>query len=213
LGDEWLGLALRVKSLVEELRSVVKYYRDVKAIARRMFVTNSFDGILAAIGVDVGGFSSNVDPALIAMGIIGGGVAMGVFSGVVGVYLSERAERLKEVSELERKMAKSLKGTVYWKAAKIVPLYVALWSGLGVLIFPTLIASPYILANMGLIGVKTAFLASIALALTLMTLLGLYLGAISGEGLVKPALRAFSVGLGGALLVWVLRTILGIPIA
>lgn len=208
-----MGLVLKVKSIFNDFRIISKYYSDVKSIARRMFVTNSFDGILAAIGVDVGGFSPTADPAMIAMSIVGGGVAMGVFSGVIGVYMSERAERMKELAELERKMAKSLKGTVYWKAVKIIPVYVALWSGIGILLFPTLTALPYVFAKVGLIGIKAAFLASLVLALASMAFLGLYLGFISGENPVRSAFRSLGVGLGGAALVWLLRSLLGFPIA
>lgn len=208
-----MRLLLRVKSLLDDLRRVTRYYDDVGGIARRMFITNGFDAILASIGVDVGGFSSTGDPAVTAMGIIGGGLAMGIFSGVLGVYLSERAERLKEVQEIERNMARSLRGSVYWKAARIVPLYVAMLSGLGILLFPTIIASPYILAEAGIIGVREAFELSLAVALALMGLLGMYLGSISGEGPLKPALRAVLMGLGGILLVWMIRVVLGIPVA
>jgi len=203
----------RLRGFARDFREVVRYYEDVKSIARRMFVTNSFDGILAAIGVNVGGFSPDADPARVAMGIIGGGVAMGVFSGVIGVYLSERAERLREIAELERKVARPLKGTVYWKAARVLPIYTALWSGLGIVLFPTLIAVPYFLSVTGIIEPMEAFYASLAIALVLMGSLGYYLAVISGEDKLKSTLRAVSIGVGGALLVFVLRNIVGVPLA
>lgn len=198
---------------LREINNIVRYYSDVKSIARRMFVTNSFDGLLAAIGVNVGGYSPYSDPLQLAMGIIGGGVAMGVFSGMLGVYLSERAERLREVAELERKLAKSLKGSVYWKAARIIPLYIALWSGLGIVVFPTLTAIPYFLAARGLLGVSEAFYWSLLTALALMALLGAYLARISGESIVKSVARSVGVGLGGALLVLVLKSAFNLPLA
>ncbi|GAB6147721.1 hypothetical protein JCM10135_02620 [Stetteria hydrogenophila] len=203
---------MRVKTFINDFRSLASF-SDVRAIARRMFVTNSFDTLLTVIGVDVGGFSPNADPRIMAMSIIGGGVAMGVFSGFIGIYLSERAERLKEVRELEKKLARSLRNSVYWRLALVAPLYVAAWSSFGVLMVTCLVASPYILAGLGLIGVKTAFLSSVTLALALTALLGLYLGRISGEGLAKSAFRALSLGVGGVLLVLFLKKIAGIPVA
>ncbi len=203
----------RLRGFLRDFREVVSYYEDVRSIARRMFVTNSFDGILAAIGVNVGGFSPDADPIRIGLGIVGGGVAMGVFSGIIGVYLSERAERLREIVELERKMAKPLRGSVYWKAARLVPVYTALWSGLGIVLFPTLVAAPYFLASFGLVGAMQAFYLSLAVSLALMGFLGYYLAVVSGEDKLRSVARAVGIGVGGALLVYILRNILGVPIA
>jgi predicted membrane protein (TIGR00267 family) len=136
-----------LNSILRDLKLLPRYYKDVRAIARRMFVTNAFDGILASLGVSVGGFSSKANPELLALSIIGGGLAMGLFSSVVGVYISERAERLRELRELERSMAKRLDGTIYARLAKLIPLYVALWSGLGATTFPLAVAFPYLVSG------------------------------------------------------------------
>jgi len=175
-----------------------------------MFLTNSFDGILAAIGVNVGGYAETVKPGLLALSIIGGGAAMGVFSGIIGVYLSERAERLRELRDMERNLQASLKGSVYWTAAKAAPLYIALWSGIGIILFPTLIALPYIAASMcSCISMPTAFQASLAIALSILGMLGAYLARISGEPIAPSAARAIAVGIGGIILVLILKSLLG----
>ncbi|MEB3859617.1 MAG: hypothetical protein LRS43_00235, partial [Desulfurococcales archaeon] len=148
--------------VLEGIRKITSIYPDIKPVARRMFVTNSFDSILASLGVAVGGYSSTVDPFNLALSIAGGGLAMGVFSGMLGVYLSERAERLKEITEMERKVASTLQGTIYWRAAKLAPLYVALWSGLGVVVFPLLMAMPLLLASVTGAGLFVSVVESIA---------------------------------------------------
>ncbi len=201
----------RVKRLAEDFSKVKKLYPDVPSVARRMFVTNSLDGLLAALGVNVGGYSPGSDPLLMASSIIGGGVAMGIMSGMVGVYLSERAERIREVRELEKKLsAKLRRSSIYWRAASLIPVYVALWSGVGIVLFPTLVALPYLLAaNTGL-GVEPAFIASTGIALLLMTLLGAYLGRISQENTLISALRGLSLGLAALILVYLLKGALGI---
>lgn len=196
--------------IVRGLGSITRVYPDAKEIARRMFVTNSFDGILAAIGVNVGGYSEAVDPIVLALSIIGGGAAMGVFSGIVGVYLSERAERLRELKKMERNLQASLKGSIYWNAARMTPLYIALWSGLGIILFPTLIALPYLATAMcGCIATALAFRASLAIALVVLGLLGAYLAKISGEPVWNSVIRAISVGIGGIILVLILKKLLG----
>jgi len=197
-----------LRRLVSDLRLVVKVYPDVRSIARRMFVTNSLDGIVAALGVNVGGYTGG-DPTALASSIIGGGVAMGVVSGMIGVYLSERAERLRELRELEKMVAHDLQGSVYWRAAQVIPLYIALWSGLGVLLFPVLIALPHLLAARGLLGVEPAFWASIGVGLASMAWLGDYLARVSGEDRVRSVARVLAMGLAAIVLARLLRFVVG----
>ena len=196
--------------VLEGIRKITSIYPDIKPVARRMFVTNSFDSILASLGVAVGGYSSTVDPFNLALSIAGGGLAMGVFSGMLGVYLSERAERLKEITEMERKVASTLQGTIYWRAAKLAPLYVALWSGLGVVVFPLLMAMPLLLASVTGAGLFVSVVESIAIGLASMAFLGYYLGKIGGENPVVSSVRTVSMGIGGILLVSVFKMFLGI---
>ncbi len=196
---------MKLKGLIQDLRTVTRIYSDVKSIARRMFITNSIDSIVAALGVSVGGYGPEANMKLLAMGIIGGGVAMGAISAMLGVYLSERAERLKEYKDLERKLAHTLKGSIHWKAARLIPLYVALWSGFGALIFPSLIALPLILASMGLVLPYPAYLASLGVGLASMGVLGWYLSRVSGENPLHSILRALGMGLLAILIVSVLK--------
>ncbi len=198
--------------LRREFELVIKVYPDTPAVARRMFATNSFDGLLSALGVSVGGFSPEVNPEFLALGIIGGSLAMGVLSGVVGVYLSERAERIREVRELEKKVAKSLRNSVYWKAANIIPVYIALWSGIGIIFFPLLVAAPYLAAASGVIGVVEAFYASVGVALTLMAAIGMYLARISGSSLLMGALKGVAVGVAGVVVVSLAKSVLGLAV-
>ncbi len=175
-----------------------------------MFVTNAFDSILATIGADVGGYSSSSNPLMLAMSMVGIGVAMGIFSAMMGVYLSERAERLREIKELERKVQASLKGSVYWKIAKLAPVYIALWSGLGVLLFPTIIAIPYFISYLGFFTIKSAFTMSLITSLILLAWLGFYLSLISGDSPVKSVLRTVLAGLGGMILVEIMKVLIHI---
>ena len=147
---------------------------------------------------------------LIAASIMGGGVAMGIMSGMVGVYLSEKAERIREVRELEKKLSSRFKeDSVYWRAARLIPIYVALWSGIGIVLFPTLVAIPYIMAAVSGLSVRTAFIVSLSMALTLMGLLGAYLARISGEDPLKSAIRGLGLGVVAAVIVYMLKGVLG----
>ncbi|WP_131159868.1 hypothetical protein [Aeropyrum pernix] len=195
----------RLREMYLEYRRIVNVYPDTPSIARRMFVTNGFDGLLAAIGVNIGGFSGGADPVVMVLSIMGGSLSMGVLSGVVGVYLSERAERLKELSRLEKKVSRSLRRSIYWKAANIIPLYIALWSGVGVIAFPLISVLPYIAAAYGMLAIEEAFAASLAIALALAGGLGLYLGVVSGESKLYSMLRGLMLAVGAIILVHIFK--------
>jgi predicted membrane protein (TIGR00267 family) len=201
------------KGFLKDLKVVLRSHPDVASIARRMFVTNALDGVVAALGVNIGSFTPEHNPILHASGMIGGTLAMGVVSGMIGVYLSERAERLREFKDLERKVASSLKESVYWKAVRVIPIYVALWSGLGIILFPLLAALPFLLA--GLIGfsVVTAYYASIIISLGEMGFLGFYLGKVSGEGALRSTLRVVGMGFVALLIAFSLRVVLGLGVS
>lgn len=201
-----------ISKIKRELDLVVKVYPDTPAVARRMFATNSFDGLLSALGVSVGGFNPDVNPVFLALGIIGGSLSMGILSGVVGVYLSERAERVREVRELEKKVAKSLRNSIYWKAANIIPIYIALWSGIGIIFFPLMVAAPYLAAAMGFLDIVTAFYLSLGVALFLMALIGVYLARISGSSLVAGAVKGVSIGIAGIAVVTLAKSLLGLAV-
>ena len=190
---------------IRDLKLIVKLYPDVKSIARRMFVTNSLDGIIAALGVNVGGYSPGGDPILLASSIMGGSVAMGLISAMLGVYLSEKAERLREYRELEKSLASSLKSSIHWKAVNIVPLYIAFWSGLGILLFPLVISLPYFMAAAGTLSMGNAYIASLLAALSSMGYLGYYLARVSGENPVRGVARVLGMGLLAILIVKLLR--------
>ena len=198
----------RLKGALRDFAYSVTVFSDVKPIARRMFVTNSFDSILASIGVNIGGFSGEANPLLLAMSIIGGGVSLGLISNLLGVYMSERAERVRELRDLERKLASSLKGSIYWKAARFIPLYVALWSSIGVLLFPAMIAIPYLASSAGLVSLHNAFYASLAISITALAGVSAYLGKITHEGLLRGALRGLLLGLLSIVLVYSLKSVL-----
>ncbi|MCE4624815.1 MAG: VIT1/CCC1 transporter family protein [Desulfurococcales archaeon] len=200
------------RKFLRDLRVVLRANPDVSSIARRMFVTNALDGIVAALGVNIGSFTMNMDPVVHASGMLGGTLAMGVVSGMLGVYVSEKAERLREYRDLERKVASSLKESVYWKAVRLIPIYVALWSGLGIILFPLLATLPFFLVNVLHIDVMAAYYASIVISVAEMAFLGFYLGRISGEGIVKSTLRVLGMGVVALIIAYVLRAVLGISV-
>jgi len=137
---------------------------------------------------------------------------MGLFSSIIGVYLSERAERLRELKEIERSMAKRLNGTIYERLARLIPIYVALWSGLGATTFPLAVASPYFISGLDILSMEDAFYLSVAGGLSLAAMLGYYLGGVSGENRLVSTLRLLALAAGGVIVVYTIKRILGAPL-
>jgi predicted membrane protein (TIGR00267 family) len=135
---------------------------------------------------------------------------MGLFSGFVATYLSERAERLRELHETERAMLHPLRGSIYERAARLVPLYVAFWSGLGVTLLPLLGIAPFIAdAALGLsMATKTMVYASAAIIVGELFGLGAYLGHISGENKLLSGLRLAAIGAAAVAFFAVLGAVL-----
>jgi predicted membrane protein (TIGR00267 family) len=174
---------------------------EAKGVARRLFVTNSFDGLLTTIGVLLGSYIGGaVDPRAYIGAVLGGTVTMGIFSGYLGAFFSEKAERKKELKELQTQVMKDLSNTIYGKASKYIPYYVAAWSSVGLLLFPIISVSPFLLSIYNLITVKIALATSLSITNILVFMLGVYLGKVSGENVMKSGLTMLSTSLAATVL-------------
>ncbi|MCE4614775.1 MAG: hypothetical protein F7B60_04525 [Desulfurococcales archaeon] len=195
---------------IEVVRAVDKN-GEVSSIARRMFITNAFDSLLTSLGVASGGYSSKTDPKILALGIIGAAIAMGLFSATLGVYLSEKAERERELKKIQTHVARQLyKDSIYYKAAKYIPIYVALWSGFGATLFPILVSLPFVLADALDLSVGTAFIMSLGVGLVIIGFLGTYLSKISGERLISGLARFTGIGLAAVVAILLIKRFFGL---
>ncbi len=194
----------RIVDFLKNMRNIGTYVRilEAKSIARRMFVTNSFDGLLSSLGVILGSYISGAsNPTNYIGGVAGAAFAMGFFSGFIATYMSERAERLRELHETEKAMLHSLRGSIYEKAARLVPLYVAMWSGFGAVVLPLVAILPFMIKEIvGLnISIRSLVYISTSIILAELFMLGVYLGHISGENKLISGLRLALIGLAAVI--------------
>ncbi len=200
-----------LKRFLSPLTRISKYagMLEAKSIARRMFVTNSFDSLLSALGIILGAFIAGVrEPQAYVAAVLGASFTMGFFSGVVATYLSERAERARELKELEKHMLHSLNGSIYEKAAKLVPIYVAFWSGVGAIILPVAAVSPFLLLPAtGITSTRIVVYTSVALILVEMFMLGVYLGRIAKENPLYNGLKLLGIGVTATLVLTLLEAL------
>ncbi|MDA9981615.1 hypothetical protein N9H39_02540 [Gammaproteobacteria bacterium] len=171
-------------------------------IARRYFVVNGFDGALTMLGIIMGFvISAPADLPLVINACLGAAIALGV-SGASSAYVSETAERRRELSELEGAMAADLEKSLHGEAVRWVPLLIGLVNGSAPLIISVLILVPLWLAQAGISLPLSPLYAAIIVALLSAFLLGVYLGRIAGTSWLLSGVRTLSIALVTAALIY-----------
>jgi H+/gluconate symporter-like permease len=92
---------------------------------------NAFDGVLPVLGIIMGGFASlafqesRVIFETSFLAIFATSFAM-LISGITSSYLTEGAERKRDIEELERSLLRNLDGSVIVKATKTTTIVVSI---------------------------------------------------------------------------------------
>ncbi len=194
----------RIKEKLDKLVEV----GEAKAVARRLFVTNSFDGLLTTIGVLLGSYIGGAQtPSAYIGAVLGGTITMGVFSGFLGALFSERAERRRELKQLQAHVMRDLTNTIYGKASRIIPYYVALWSSIGLIVFPIISLTPFFMAALGSMGVIHALVSSIASSNAMIFMLGIYIGKVSGDNVIRTGLTMLATSLAATVLLFLVSIV------
>jgi predicted membrane protein (TIGR00267 family) len=164
-------------------------------IARRYFVTNGFDSALTMLGLTTGFYTSNsVATPVIISACLGAAIALSI-SGLASAYVSESAEREKELKELELAVAGDLGDTAHGRAARWVPILIAMVNGFAPLLIALMIMTPLWLSQAGIPLPLTALQSSIVLAFLALFLLGAFLGTVSGRLWLWSGLRTLVIAL------------------
>jgi predicted membrane protein (TIGR00267 family) len=174
------------------------------AISRRYFVMNAFDGALTALGVIVGAWSSGpIQPRFIVGAGLGMSLAMGI-SGFAGAYLTERAERLRRLRELERSLLIDLGSSIHGRAFRTVVLWTAFVDAMSPALTSIASISPFIMLSHGLVSADQAVFISITTIFVILFSLGAFTGRVSKESILISGIRMLSVGLITAFIVSIL---------
>jgi len=163
-------------------------------IARRYFVKNGFDGSMTMLGIIVGAWVVNVARLeIVVTAGLGACLAMGI-SGLFGAYMTERAERKRDVKNLENAMMTNLDDSVISDASSFVSFYAAIVDGGSPILTALISLSPFILALYGLIVVESAYLISMIVTLVTLFMLGMYLGKIAKENALLYGIQTLVAG-------------------
>ena len=153
-------------SLVGRLRRLLAK-EEVRAISRRYFVSNGFDGTLTAIGVVGGAVLSGVtDGATVIKIGVGAAVGLGT-SAVWSVWEIERAETRAEISRIEDAMLVDLDDTRVQREQSGARVLHATMSGLGPLIGILVPLLPFLFEGRYL-SIEAAALVAVALGVSVL---------------------------------------------
>ncbi len=171
-------------------------------IVRRYFVVNGFDGALTMLGMIIGFMiSTSSDISVVINTCLSAAIALGM-SGLSSAYVSEIAERKRSLLKLEEAMIADLGGTAHGDAARWVPIWVALVNGSAPLFISLLILLPLWLAKADLQLPMPPLQAAAAVALLLISLLGVLLGQIAGISWLRSGAQTLLVALITAALIY-----------
>ncbi|MCD4802726.1 MAG: hypothetical protein K8R16_07270 [Anaerolineales bacterium] len=187
---------VRWSSFPEFLAEIKSYNQivGITEIARRYFVMNAFDGILTTIGVLAGNYLAGVRDLSIPIQIgIATSIAMGI-SGLWGAYLTETAERKRELSELEKVSLIDQSDTSIGRASRFAVIIVSIVDGLAPALAALIVLTPLFLDSVIQNPVLSYALAG-GTALVSLFVLGLFLGEISDANKIGFGLKTLMAGL------------------
>jgi predicted membrane protein (TIGR00267 family) len=186
-------------------------------IARRYLAMNAFDGALTMLGLILGGLIT-INPALpeeaklqfnaILLAAAGTSIAMAI-SGFSGSYLTETAERDREVDEMGKAMLSDMSESMYAKATKTTSLVVALVDGASPAIAAFIIIIPLFFVPTGVLEYRMAFYIAIIICMALLFVLGLFLGAVSKQNKWAYGAKTLFAGILTAILMFLIAFITG----
>ncbi len=176
---------------------------DISQIARRYFAMNAFDGVLTVIGILMGSWLARVgDAAIVISTGVATSIAMGI-SGLWGAYLTESAERKRELAELNRVTLSDLNHTRVGRASRAAVVIVAIVDGISPALAAMLTLTPFFVAEL-LPDIRFAYGAALTIALVLLFALGAFLGQISHENRLLFGLKTILAGLISIAISWLL---------
>ena len=180
---------------------------EMGSIARRYFVKDGFDGSMTMLGIIVGAWVVNVtQPEIVVTAGLGACLAMGI-SGLSGAYLTEKAERKRDIKDLETAMMTKLNDSVITDATSFVSFYAAVITGGSTTLTALVSLSPFFFTLYGIIAIENAYITSLVVTLVTLFMLGLYLGKIAKENALFYGIQTLIAGIATTVIAFMLGAI------
>jgi len=165
---------------------------------------NAFDGVLTIIGVLMGNYMADVrQPAIVITTGLSTCIAMGI-SGLWGAYLTESAERKRDLDELQNHTLTDLSQTKIGRASRAAVVIVALVDGLAPFLSALVVLVPFFCAAL-LSDIALCYYLSLGMALVTLFGLGAFLGVVARQGLILSGAKMITAGLVSILLTYLLE--------
>lgn len=185
-----------MRSFQDALQSLREYdsLANISEIARRYFAMNAFDGVLTIIGVLIGNLAAGVsDPRIVISTGLATCVAMGV-SGLWGAYLTESAERKRELVEISQETLSDLNNTRIGRASRAAVVIVAVVDGLSPFLSALIVLTPFFVPGL-FPSINFVYYTALGLALITLFGLGLFLGQVSKGNMLLFGIRTVVAGI------------------
>jgi predicted membrane protein (TIGR00267 family) len=193
-------------NFLEKIRNYIRI-SGITPISRRYFIMNAFDGATTILGIVVGAYVAGITNEFwVIWSGLGATLAMGL-SGFAGAYMTEEAESAKKLNSLEKSMLTELKNSVVGKANRFASLWAGIIDGLSPALAAVVCLAPFFLSSLGSFSINFAIQLSVAMALAIMFLLGVFLGKISSRNMFFHGVKTLFVGLVLMLIFLVLKAI------
>ena len=131
-----------------------------------------------------------------------------LISGITSSYLTESAERKRDIEELEKSMLSNLDGTIIVEANRTTTLVVSLINGLSPFFAGLATAIPLFLVFVGL-NIAFAFVLSVAFGMIILFVLGLFLGKVSKTNILIYGFKTLAAGILVVIMIWIFSSITG----
>jgi predicted membrane protein (TIGR00267 family) len=198
-------------SFLDRIRIQLKIAHGAE-IARRYLAMNAFDGVLPVIGILMGGVIALAyqNPIFVyqttLLAILGTSFAMFV-SGITSSYLTETAEREREIKELEHSMLTNLRDSGLSRAARTTTIVVSLINGLSPSMAALATAVPLFLPFLTGLPIEVSFYLAISVGLTVLFSLGVFLGRVSKTNVVIYGFKTIAAGVLVIFMMWIVSSI------
>ncbi|TXT56003.1 MAG: conserved membrane protein of unknown function [Candidatus Thorarchaeota archaeon] len=175
-------------------------------IARRYLAMNAFDGVLPVLGIIMGGLVSlNFQAPLLIfetsiLSIFATCFAMFV-SGITSSYLTEGAERKRDLEELERSLLSGLQGSAIAKASRTTTIVVSLINGFSPFLAGLATATPLFMVQFG-IPIDLGFTLSVVSGMFILFILGVFLGKVSRTNIIIYGIKTLAAGIIVVMMIW-----------
>lgn len=183
-------------------------------IARRYLAMNAFDGVLPVLGIIMGGLASlpfqgaTVIFQTSILAIFATSFSM-LISGITSSYLTEGAERKRDIQDLEQSMLTDLSRSGVAEATRTTVWVVSLINGLSPFVAGLTTAIPLMLVFSGL-NIELAFIASVITAMLLLFVLGAFLGRVSRTNVFVYGLKTLGAGVIVVIAIWLFSITTGL---